>query len=464
MHRQRLLVRLAWAFSVAVVVAGCFGGGGGKAKGGAEEYVGEFKEFDLYLYNIPVTSSGGGWELYPGARVDAWGFAGEPDRSKATVPGPEIRVRERDTVRVNFYILDAPMAHTIHWHGVHVPWDQDGVPYVSQMPIGERIFGGNGSRLVSYEFTVKQSGTYWYHCHVDTAHHLDMGMYGALIVEPAIPEQDPGFDQEVTLMLDEWDRSHSHQNTNAINSAISRSGDPRVTANDFYSYVRDYLLMNQFYNDTIAGNQLLKNQPGVRETRDWYPVTYAPFFAEYDTYLINGKAFPSTEPIFVKTGETLRIRLINAGEQVHVMHLHGHHFLVTHTDGFLLTAPYYKDTLLIGPGERYDAYLEADNPGPWHFHDHIHLNEQNDYINPGGMATMLCYTDGWEVSGACKTGHTYHERGQTFTSGDLLKLMSNYLATQEAIRRTSAGPGSSPSPTGGIVDGVDLPDLQSHGH
>lgn len=462
MNSRRLVVRLAWLAGLTLILAGCAGGGSSRAKDSGSKYQGEFKEFDLFLYGIQVTSAGAGWELYPGTKVDAWAFAPEPDRAKATVPGPEIRVRERDTVRVNFYIMDpATMAHTIHWHGVHVPWDQDGVPYVSQLPIGATQFGGNGSKLVSYEFTVQQSGTYWYHCHVDTAHHLDMGMYGPLVVEPADPKQDPSFDHEVTLMIDEWDRSHSHQNTAAINSAISRSGDPRVTANDFYSYVRDYLLLNQFYNDTV--NKLPGGTPGVRETRDWYPVTYAPFFAEYDTFLINGKAFPSTEPIFVKTGETLRIRLVNAGEQVHVMHLHGHHFLVTHTDGYLLTAPYYKDTLLIGPGERYDVYLKADNPGPWMFHDHIAFNEANDYINPGGMATMLCYTDGWEGSGACKTGHTYHQRGQAFTAGDLLELQYNFLRTEEAIQRASSGTGSSPSPSGGIVDGVRLPEIQSHG-
>jgi manganese oxidase len=432
-----------------LVFAGC---AGGKAKGGGgDAYKGEFREFDLFLFQVSSKGTSG-WSLYPGAYVDIWGWAlDEPVASKATVPGPTLRVREHDTVRVNFHIQGAPMAHTIHWHGIHVPWQMDGVPYVSQLPIGRPEFDGHGN-LFTYEFQVEQSGTYWYHCHVDTAHHLDMGMYGALIVDPADPAQDPPYDREATLMLDEWDRSHAHQSTDAIaaaNSIISKSGDPTITANDAYAYVRDYLIMNQFYNDTVAGNakRVPGGVPGVRETRDWYPITYAPYFAEYDTYLINGKAFPDTEPIFVKTGEVLRIRLINAGEEVHAMHLHGHHMYITHKDGYrvplirqlgdkaagldsedkIANYALASDTILIGPGERYDAYVFAENPGPWHMHDHISLNEMNDYINPGGMMTMLCYEDGWANAQKCMDGHKHGFQGGNYTSGDLIMQMDDYL-------------------------------------
>lgn len=431
---SKLVLRSAVFVAIAVVASGCFGGG---SQGSREPaYKGEYKEYDLYLWWLSPGDNSGtrGWELYQGTKVDAWAFSPENDKDLATVPGPTIRAREGDTVRINFYNF-APMAHTIHWHGLHVPWDQDGVPYVSQLPIGDTNFGGNGENSVSYEFKLSQSGTYWYHCHVDTAHHLDMGMYGAFIVEPADPSADPAYDVEAVLMLDEWDRSHAHQNTAALTNALSRSGDPRVTANDLYGYIRDYLLMNEVYNDTVAGNAIAQQTGLVRENRSWYPVTYAPYFAEYDTFLINGKAFPDTQSILAKTGQTVRLRFINAGSQVHLMHLHGHHMLVTHTDGFKLASPYYKDTILIGPGERYDAYVELDNPGPWMLHDHIPLNEANDYINPGGMMTALCYEDGWPGAGTCKLGHAAVHGGGEFTSGDVLDAAYHYLRQQQAAQR-----------------------------
>jgi FtsP/CotA-like multicopper oxidase with cupredoxin domain len=447
-----LLLRFLALVIASIVLAGCFAGGGNAKARSGSTYKGEFKQFELYLRPISVQTDGptgikGGWELYPGARVDAWGFSLDP-AAPGTVPGPVLRIREHDTVQITFSAPSNMMAHTIHWHGLHVPWQMDGVPYVSQLPIGQKEFGGKGNEF-TYTFQVNQTGTYWYHCHVDTAHHMDMGMYGAFIVDPADPNQDPHYDREAILMLDEWDRSHSHQNTAALGNAMSHSGDPGVTANDMYGYIRDYIVMNGVYNDTILGPKSVpkevpvaggtplpnpaQNAPGVRETRSWYPVTYAPYFAQYDTFLINGKAFPSTEMLFIKSGQTMRIRLVDAGEQVHAIHLHGHHFLVTHKDGYKLPAPYYADTVLIAPGERYDVYVRGDNPGPWMLHDHISLNEANDYIHPGGMMTMLCYEDGWELQGMCAKGHDAQAHGRAAPSGDLVNATYNFLLRQAGL-------------------------------
>lgn len=460
---QPLLLLL---LGLALVVAGC--AGSGKARD-QPSYKGERKEFDLYLYEKKVGTANGGWQLYPGAEVDAWLFSPDTSSLKATLPGPTIRVKQYDTVVINFITQGAPMAHTLHWHGVHVPWDMDGVPYVSQLPIGDSNFDGHGKSF-TYTFQVKQTGTFWYHCHVDTAHHMDMGMYGAFIVEPADASQDPPYDVEAILSFDEWDRSHSHQNAMAIQSAISRSGDPRLTANDLYAHIRDYLLMTEVYNDTVAGGPL-KNSPGVRETRTWYPITYAPYFAEYDTFLINGKAFPDTAPILVKTGQTLRMRLINVGEEVHAIHLHGHYMYVTHTDGArvplleqrgdnsglrgeaeLAKYAMRKDTILIGPGERYDVYVVLNNPGPWMLHDHISLNEMNDYISPGGMMTMVCYEDGWPNAKKCAEGHKALHGGHEYTSGDIVMESYRFLLDQERLPGMGGGsglPATSPKlPTG----------------
>jgi|GEM_PF-534114 len=447
---SRWTVRISILVVVALVLAGCAGRGGGKKDAA---YTGQFKSFDLYLF--PKLNSAAGdnrWELYPGARVEAWAFSPDNDPTHATIPGPEIRVREGDTVEVNFFIAGGtPMPHTLHWHGLHVPWDQDGVPYVSQAPLGDAQFGGNGTKLYTYTFTVKQSGTYWYHCHVDTQHHLDMGMYGAFIVEPANPEQDPHFDQEQTLFTDEWDKSHIHSNLQP-DQIMPRSGQPEEALDNLYSQLRDYYQMStlttveQVYqkarNDPTLPQPvkdfLNTTKPSVlRENRTWYPVTYPAYYADYDTFLLNGHAFPSTEPILVSQGQTLRLRLINAGSLVHSLHLHGHHFQVTHKDGYLLPNPYYADTLLIAPGERYDVYVKLDNPGPWMFHDHMPQYEQNDHINPGGMMTHLCYRDGWALAALCneKTHPGHH-----ITSGDIVEGTTKFLEeTQNAYVDPSYG-------------------------
>jgi len=89
----------------------------------------------------------------------------------------------------------------------------------------------------------------------------------------------------------------------------------------------------------------------------------------YDVMTINGKAYPATEPLRVKTGERLRLRIINASaEHTHVLRLAGHRVHVTHTDGNPLQAPVEVDALPIAPAERCDVLVVANRPGAWFLH------------------------------------------------------------------------------------------------
>jgi FtsP/CotA-like multicopper oxidase with cupredoxin domain len=105
-------------------------------------------------------------------------------------------------------------------------------------------------------------------------------------------------------------------------------------------------------------------------------------------YTLNGKGFPATEPIVAKRGQTVRVRYMNEGMMIHPMHLHGMHQTVTHKDGWPLPAPYKCDTVNIAPGERYDVWINATNPGTWAFHCHIlpHAESEHGMI---GMVTVL---------------------------------------------------------------------------
>lgn len=373
------------------------------------------KEFDLYV--VKMTH-----EIYPGASMGMWGFSLTPD-GPGSVPGPTLRVTEGDTVVVNFHPQGVGgYNHTIHWHGVNVPWQMDGVPFMSQRPV-------EAAETFTYTFIAKPAGTYWYHCHVDSAHHIDMGMYGALIIDPAPSHPDPRYDKEFLMMLDDMDRFHLEGGQPATTN-LPQGGDPSNIEQYAKRQVSDSVNRNPTIADKVTGTP-------IREQRNWTQVTYAPYTANYNTFLINGFSFPYTSALVVQKDSTIRIRVVNVGNELMTLHLHGHHMLVTHTDGVALESPYWVDTLQIGPGQRQDVYVKMDNPGMWEFHDHIGLHTQNDNIFPGGAMTVLCY-EGIE---GCVEGGGGHQHGGTagtaedqaayqrgvMRSGDLINWRWNQL-------------------------------------
>lgn len=126
-------------------------------------------------------------ELKVGLRVPVWAYNG-------TVPGPELRVKVGDLVRVQL-TNNLPAGTTIHWHGLVVPNGQDGVAGVTQ-----DVTRSGGT--ATYAFVATTAGTYWYHPHQDSAAQEDRGLYGALIVDPRDGIPAPTLDQ--TLIYDEW--------------------------------------------------------------------------------------------------------------------------------------------------------------------------------------------------------------------------------------------------------------------
>lgn len=255
-------------------------------------------------------------ELYPGGpKIQAWAFNGQ-------VPGPILRVTEGDLVRVHFTNKHTSN-HTLHFHGLNVPNDMDGVAYghLSHLEV-------KPGETHTYEFVAEPAGTHMYHCHVNSPQHIDMGMVGILIVEPKDKRAEPKVEKEAVLLLDDW-------------------------------YVNDN-----------GGHEAMAHPAMIHQ-------------ANYFT--VNGKAFPAVEPIKLVQGETVRVRLINVGYQAHSMHLHGHSFVVTHRDGRPVKVPQEQDTLFIGPGERYDLVFTATNPGLWLFHCHVVPHVTNDGQYPGGL-------------------------------------------------------------------------------
>jgi FtsP/CotA-like multicopper oxidase with cupredoxin domain len=109
------------------------------------------------------------------------------------VPGPTLRIRLGETVRVTF-TNDLPQPTTIHWHGVRVPNAMDGVPGVTQPPVRP------GETFV-YEFTPKDAGTFWFHPHLRSSEQIERGLFGVLIVEDRAPRP---YTRDVVWVLDDW--------------------------------------------------------------------------------------------------------------------------------------------------------------------------------------------------------------------------------------------------------------------
>ena len=125
-------------------------------------------------------------ELVSGHPTPAWAFGD-------SAPSTELRVRQGDWLRVRF-INRLAVETTIHWHGIRLPLEMDGVPYVSQLPV-------KPGEYFDYRFKVPDAGSYWYHPHVASSEQLGRGLVGPLIVEEREPS---GFAHERTVSLKNW--------------------------------------------------------------------------------------------------------------------------------------------------------------------------------------------------------------------------------------------------------------------
>ena len=128
------------------------------------------------------------WNILKNVTVTAWAYNG-------TVPGPLIRVTEGDKVKI-LVKNNLPEPTTIHWHGIQVPNNMDGIPDETQKPI-------QPGETFTYEFVAKPAGTYWYHSHYDSDKQISVGLSGAFIIEPKGGlASKPDIDR--VLMLNEW--------------------------------------------------------------------------------------------------------------------------------------------------------------------------------------------------------------------------------------------------------------------
>ncbi|WP_256759426.1 stalk domain-containing protein [Cohnella sp. WQ 127256] len=302
------------------------------------------KKFHLY-------ATDGYTKLPDGSSLYLWGYSLSNEPGSATYPAPTLEVNEGDHVEITLTNIGAKksgikkLSHTIHFHGLDTDQANDGVPHTSApISVGESF---------TYQFTADVAGSYFYHCHVDTIEHLQMGMYGAFVVKAKGGGNEawtggPSYDKEYVLLLNEIDTTW---------------------------------------------------HKAVEEGTEYDRTAYHPTF-----WTINGKAFPDTEDdpttrIDGAIGQKVLIRLINAGYESHSFHMHGFHFQIIASDGRPLPQPLEKDTVLLGPGERYDLLVTFDQAGSFPLHSHNITDNTNNGVYPGGLHTMIEVTEAGTLPG-----------------------------------------------------------------
>jgi FtsP/CotA-like multicopper oxidase with cupredoxin domain len=147
----------------------------------------EFREEDGFKV-FELTCKAVQWEVEPGKMVDAYTYNG-------IVPGPEIRVTEGDKVRIVVH-NEMEESTVIHWHGVRVPNNMDGVPFITQPLI-------KTGETFTYEFEARNPGSHMYHSHHNAMVQVTRGLLGPFIIEPKDKSQDPEYDAEYTLIMND---------------------------------------------------------------------------------------------------------------------------------------------------------------------------------------------------------------------------------------------------------------------
>ncbi len=343
----------------------------------------------------PVTK----YEIAPGIRPGLWVFApkfagmavenfeSQQARPDLRLPSPSIHVEQGDHIYITLENTHY-MPHTLHLHGVDHGFvnasgeGNDGVPLTSEMP----VMPGTSR---TYELEPRQTGTMFYHCHVQPQVHVMMGLQGMFVIEENRPN-------------------------NWLQTLNIGAGQVRVRSQASREhYDREYDL-HYLDLDKQLGERIQKyNDPRLiaRSVNRDYDITDA----TPDYFTLNGRSFPYTfrESIVVgKENDRIKLRVLNGGAKGIALHTHGHKFTMTDHDGgeIPLAARSPQDVAWLATAERMDLDLELHNDGLnaygsgiWLFHDHQYSGVTTDGIGPGGNISAIVYADYLDDSGWPRT-------------------------------------------------------------
>lgn len=268
-------------------------------------------------------------------------FTGSPQLATAingSIPAPTLRWREGDTITINVTNrLSEPTS--IHWHGIILPYQMDGVPGISFPGIAP-------GETFQYRFNLQQSGTYWYHSH--SAFQEMTGMYGAIIVEPANGERIQA-DQDRVILLSEW----TDENPMYVFQKLKTMGH-------LYNFNQPTLplLMEDIAKGGLQSARTRRDMFNVMRMK---PTDLADLSSDTLTYLMNGATPAGNNSHLFEKGQRVRLRLINAaGNTFFDVRVPDLPMTVVQVDG-LDVEPVTVDELRFGPGETFDVLVSPDN-------------------------------------------------------------------------------------------------------
>jgi len=280
-------------------------------------------DFDLFIGEIPVNITG--------AARTAMTING-------SLPGPVLRWREGDTVtlRVRNRLQEDT---SIHWHGIILPANMDGVPGLS-------FHGIAPDGMYEYKFDVNQNGTYWYHSHSGLQEQA--GVYGALVIDAKDPEPF-SYDRDYVVLLSDW----TDENPDRVLAKLKKQSD-------YYNYhkrtVGDFIddVSEMGWSAAIADRKMwaeMKMSP--TDLADVSGYTY--------TYLMNGQAPDGNWTGIFKPGEKIRLRFINAAAMTYFdVRIPGLKMTVVAADGQYVK-PVSVDEFRIAVAETYDVIVEPED-------------------------------------------------------------------------------------------------------
>ncbi|MCX2706671.1 MULTISPECIES: copper resistance system multicopper oxidase [unclassified Pseudomonas] len=280
-------------------------------------------DFDLYIGELPVNITG--------AKRTAMAING-------SVPGPTLRWREGDivTLRVRNRLKQDT---SIHWHGIILPANMDGVPGLS-------FHGIAPDGMYEYKFKLHQNGTYWYHSH--SGFQEQVGVYGALVIDAKEPEPF-AYDRDYVVMLSDWtDEDPAH-----VLSKLKKQSD-------YYNFHKR--TVGDFVNDVseMGWSAAMADRKMWAEMK-MSPTDLADVSGYTYTYLMNGQAPDGNWTGVFKPGEKIRLRFINGSAMTYFdVRIPGLKMTVVAADGQYVH-PVSVDEFRIAVAETYDVIVEPED-------------------------------------------------------------------------------------------------------
>ncbi|KKO14515.1 copper resistance system multicopper oxidase [Pseudomonas putida] len=280
-------------------------------------------DFDLYIGELPVNITG---------------TARTAMAINGSIPGPILRWREGDTVTLR--VRNRLQQDTsIHWHGIILPANMDGVPGLS-------FHGIAPDGMYEYKFKVQQNGTYWYHSH--SGFQEQVGVYGALVIDAKEPEPFT-YDRDYVVMLSDW----TDEDPARVLSKLKKQSD-------YYNYHKR--TVGDFVNDVSE----MGWSAAVADRKMWAEMKMSPTdLADVSgytyTYLMNGQAPDGNWTGVFKPGEKIRLRFINGSAMTYFdVRIPGLKMTVVAADGQHVK-PVAVDEFRIAVAETYDVIVEPES-------------------------------------------------------------------------------------------------------